>query len=63
VSRLPANAVKLARKLADLEAKYDDQFRVVFEVLNELMAQPEPKRLPIGFHVRERRARYAAGRA
>jgi len=63
VSRLPANAVKLARKLADLEAKYGDQFRVVFEVLNELMAPPAPKRPPIGFNVRERRARYAASRA
>ena len=54
MSRLPANAVKLARKLADLEAKYGDQFRVVFEVLNELMAPPAPKRPPIGFNVRER---------
>ncbi|MCP4675827.1 MAG: ORF6N domain-containing protein, partial [Deltaproteobacteria bacterium] len=28
---------KLAGKLAELENKYDEQFRVVFEVLNELM--------------------------
>ena len=54
---------RLARKLADLEARYDEQFRVVFEVLNELMTPSAPKRPPIGFHVRERRARYAAGRA
>ena len=38
MTRLPATAAHLARKLADLEAKYDDQFRVVFEVLNELLA-------------------------
>jgi len=50
---------KLAKKLAGLEAKYDEQFRVVFEVLNELMAAPEPKRKPIGFRVKERRARYS----
>jgi len=50
---------KLAKKLAGLEAKYDEQFRVVFEVLNELMVAPEPKRKPIGFSVRERRARYS----
>ena len=50
---------KLAKKLAGLEAKYDEQFRVVFEVLNELMAAPEPKRRPIRFCVRERRARYS----
>ena len=47
-------------KLAELEAKYDGQFRVVFEALNELMAEPEPKRKPIGFSVKERRARYVA---
>jgi hypothetical protein len=40
--------------------KDDEQFRVVFEVLNELMAAPEPKRKPIGFSVKERRARYSA---
>ncbi len=51
---------KLAKKLAGLEAKYDEQFRVVFEVLNELMAAPAPKRKPIGFSVKERRARYSA---
>jgi len=51
---------RLAKKLAGLEAKYDEQFRVVFEVLNELMAAPEPKRKPIGFSVKERRASYSA---
>jgi hypothetical protein len=49
----------LAQKLAELEAKYDGQFRVVFEALNELMAPPESKRRPIGFNVKERRARYS----
>lgn len=48
----------LARKLAEIEKKYDDQFRVVFEVLNELMTPPEPKRKQIGFSVKERRAVY-----
>ena len=52
------NHAVLARKLADLESKYDEQFRVVFEVLNELMAPPEPKRKQIGFSVRESRAKY-----
>ncbi len=40
---------KLAQKLEELENKYDEQFRVVFEVLNKLMDPPEPKRKPIGF--------------
>ena len=52
----------LARKLAEIEKKYDDQFRVVFEVLNELMTPPEPKREQIGFSVKERRALYRVGR-
>ena len=58
--RMLDSHAKLAKKLAGLEAKYDGQFRVVFEVLNELMAAPDPKRKPIGFGVKERRARYSA---
>ena len=34
---------QLARKLASLEKKYDDQFDVVFDAIRQLMA-PEPKR-------------------
>ncbi len=48
----------LARKLAEIEKKYDEQFRVVFDVLNELIAPPEPKPKQIGFHVKESRAVY-----
>ena len=32
---------------------------MVFELLNALMAAPKPKRKPIGFSVKERRARYS----
>lgn len=42
-----------SRKLAEIEKKYDDQLRVVFDVLNELMAPPDPKPKQIGFHVHE----------
>ena len=42
--------VDLARKLADLEKKYDRQFSVVFEAIRELMTPPEPARQRIGFH-------------
>ena len=48
----------LARKLDELEKKYDSQFRVVFDALRQLMNPPEPSRKPIGFNVRERRALY-----
>ena len=39
----------LARRLNELEKKYDTQFRVVFEAIRELMAEPDPKSRRIGF--------------
>jgi len=39
----------LARRLNELEKKYDGQFRVVFEAIRELMAEPEAKPRRIGF--------------
>jgi len=39
----------LARRLAELEKKYDAQFRVVFDAIRELMAEPDPKSPRIGF--------------
>ena len=39
----------LARKLAALENKYDRQFKVVFDAIRKLMAEPEPKHREIGF--------------
>jgi hypothetical protein len=39
----------LAKKLADLETKYDAQFRVVFDAIRELMTPPEKSGTPIGF--------------
>jgi phage regulator Rha-like protein len=40
---------RLARRLTELEKKYDSQFRVVFEAMRELMAEPESKVKRIGF--------------
>ena len=48
----------LARRLDDLEKKYDSQFKVVFDAIRQLMTPPEPKKRKIGFEVRESRARY-----
>ncbi len=48
----------LARRLDDLEKKYDAQFRVVFEAIRELMKTPEPKKRPIGFLVEETEVLY-----
>jgi hypothetical protein len=39
----------LARKLAELESKYDAQFKVVFDAIRELMTPPKPKKRSIGF--------------
>lgn len=52
----------LARKLEELEKKYDKHFRVVFDALRELMEPPEPPHKQIGFSVRERRAKYRTKR-
>ena len=49
----------LARKLAELEKKYDAQFQVVFDAIRQLMTPPEPPPKKIGFAVRERRAKYS----
>jgi hypothetical protein len=48
--RMLASNEPLARKLAELEARYDDQFRVVFDAIRELMSVPDagPRR-QIGF--------------
>ena len=48
--RMVASNVELARKLEDLESKYDNQFKIVFRAIRELMTPsptPTPKR--IGF--------------
>ena len=39
----------LARRLNELEKKYDGQFRVIFEAIRELMALPATKSRCIGF--------------
>ena len=57
--RLLATNADLAKKLEALESKYDSQFRVVFEAIRALMAEPEKPRRTIGFTVKEKRAAYA----
>jgi len=39
----------LAKKLENLERKYDSQFKAVFDAIRQLMAPPVPKKKPIGF--------------
>ena len=40
---------ELARKLAELERRYDSQFRVVFDAIRELMQPPARSQRQIGF--------------
>ncbi len=47
-----ASNADLARKLDDMEKKYDRQFKVVFDAIRQLMSPPEPKRREISFHVK-----------
>jgi len=52
----------LARKLEQMEKKYDAQFKVVFDAIRQLMTPPETKKRKIGFEVRESKTRYGTGR-
>jgi hypothetical protein len=53
-----ASHTEFARKLAELEKKYDAQFRIVFDAIRQLMTPPRKPRGRIGFEVRERKAAY-----
>lgn len=44
-----ASHAGFARKLAELEKRYDAQFKVVFDAIRELMSPTRPSSKPIGF--------------
>jgi hypothetical protein len=44
---------ELAEKLNAMEQKYDDQFRVVFDAIRQLMSSDEVEKESIGFRVEE----------
>lgn len=44
-----ASNAELARRLDDLEKRYDTKFKAVFDAIRELMEPPEPTRRTIGF--------------
>jgi len=49
-----ASNAELAKRLDDLEKKYDRKFKIVFEAIRQLMSQEGPAKYPehreIGFH-------------
>jgi hypothetical protein len=46
---LLATHTDMARKLEEMEKKYDAQFEVVFDAIRQLMQPPPTSRKPIGF--------------
>lgn len=48
----------LALKLEELEKKYDQQFRVVFEAIRQLMTPPDPPKRRMGYGVEEPKVKY-----
>lgn len=40
----------LKRKIEEMERKYDQQFKVVFEAINKLLESPKEPKRKIGFH-------------
>jgi hypothetical protein len=57
-----ASNEQLARKLADLENKYDEQFRVVFEAVRQLLQSPEKSKREIGFKISDQTVQYKIGK-
>ena len=59
IREMLASHKDLMRKLEALEEKYDDQFKIVFEAIAELMTPPDdsPKK-KIGFEVKEEKEAY-----
>jgi hypothetical protein len=49
IRQMMASNAELAKKINDLEKKYDGQFEVVFEAIRQLVTPPTPKRRKIGF--------------
>ena len=47
--RILATHKELAERLAAMEKKYDQRFKVVFDILKELTEPPENPKRPIGF--------------
>jgi hypothetical protein len=57
---------ELAQKFEELErrvGKHDEEISTIIEAIRQLMAPPERPRREIGFHVREKAARYRTRKA
>jgi hypothetical protein len=61
--RILAENAGLARRLDELEKKYDVQFKVVFDTIRQLMQPPEPKKKRIGFVTEDDRPGHTGSRS
>lgn len=59
IREMLASHKDLARKLDELEKKYDSQFKVVFDALRQLMQSETKPKKQIGFRVEEGRTSYS----
>jgi len=48
--KMLASHEELAKKINELELKYDKKFSIVFQALRQLIDKPKPLRKTIGFH-------------
>jgi hypothetical protein len=51
----------LKRKIESMEKKYDEQFRIVFEAIKQLLAEEDKPKKKIGYTVKEKQKAYARG--
>lgn len=52
----------LKRKIEDMERKYDQQFKVVFDAIRQLLENENKPKRKIGFEVKEKKALYGKKR-
>ena len=60
--RMLASNTELARKLDELEKKYDKQFAIIFEAIRQLMITENKPKKKIGFEVKEPKTPYGKGK-
>jgi phage regulator Rha-like protein len=58
--KILASHADLARRLEELEKKYDSQFKMVFDAIRQLMAPPASGQKKVGFQLKEKQAVYGS---
>ncbi|MHB8906878.1 MAG: ORF6N domain-containing protein [Melioribacteraceae bacterium] len=58
--RMSSENKELSLRLEELEKKYDRQFKIVFDILNQLLTPNDPPKHRMGFYIKEKAALYSA---